>query len=131
MAYLTFEEYKDFGYEEIEEDDFKKLITKARDFMDIQTRDFYQKNDLETDIVYRKNKFKKAIALQVEYMYQSDSTSSHEVNTPQSWSIGRTSVSEASRYSNTGKNEAPSIICEDAIAILSGSGLLYRGVSHG
>lgn len=131
MAYLTFEEYKDFGYEEIEQDDFTKLITKACDFIDIQTRDFYQKNDLDTDIEYRKNKFKKAIALQVEYMYQSDSTSTHEANTPQSWSIGRTSVSEASRYSNTGKNEAPSIVSDDAIAMLSGTGLLYRGVSHG
>lgn len=131
MAYLTFEEYKNFGYEEITEDDFKTLITKACDFIDIQTRDFYQKNDLETDIEYRKNKFKKAIALQVEYMYQSDSTSSHEVNTPQSWSIGRTSVSEASRYSNTGKNEAPSIYSDDAIAMLSGTGLLFRGLSRG
>lgn len=131
MAYLTFEEYKKIGYEDLTDEEFSSLITKASDFIDIQTRDFYRKNDLEADIEYRKNKFKKAVALQVEYMYQSGSTSTHEVNTPQSWSIGRTSVSEASRYSNTGKNETPSIICDDAIAILSGTGLLYRGVSHG
>lgn len=128
MAYLTFEEYKKFGYTEIEESDYKQLINKACDLMDVQTRDFYNKNDLETDINMRKNKFKKALALQLEYMYQADATSTYEVNTPQSWSIGRTSVSEASRYSNTGKNEAPTIISEDAMGMLSGTGLLYRGL---
>ncbi|MEG0286016.1 MAG: hypothetical protein RR494_08120 [Vagococcus sp.] len=131
MAYLTFEEYEDLGYEKITSEEFDSLIAKASDFMDIQTRDFYQKTKLEDDIPIRQNKFKKAVALQIEYMYQSDSTSTHEANTPQTWSIGRTSVSEASRYSNTGKNETPSIISEDAIAMLSRTGLLYRGLSNG
>lgn len=126
--YLTFEEYKEFGYSEMIEEEFTRLIGKAADFMDSQTRNFYQFTELETDMKFRKNKFKKAVALQVEYMHDSGATSSYDANTPQSWSIGRTSVSEASRYSNTGKNEAPSIICEDSILMLSGTGLLYRGV---
>ena len=128
MAYLTFTEYEELGYTSLEEDDFNNLIAKASTFIDSQTRDFYHYNDLETDIEYRKTKFKKAIALQVEYMYQSGATSTYDANTPQSWSIGRTSVSEASRYSNTGRNEAPSVICEDAILALSGSGLLSRNI---
>ena len=128
MAYLTFTEYEELGYTSLEEDDFNNLIAKASTFIDSQTRDFYHYNDLETDIEYRKTKFKKAVALQVEYMHQSGATSTYDANTPQSWSIGRTSVSEASRYSNTGRNEAPSIICEDAVLALSGSGLLFRGV---
>lgn len=128
MAYLTLEEYNAFGYTKLESDTFDELISKASDFLDSQTRDFYHYNDLETDIEYRKTKFKKAVALQVEYMYQSGATSTYDANTPQSWSIGRTSVSESSRYSNTGRNEAPSIICEDAILMLSGTGLLFRGV---
>lgn len=128
MAYLTFIEYKELGYTSLEEDDFNSLIAKASTFIDSQTRDFYHYNDLENDIEYRKTKFKKAIALQVEYMHQSGATSTYDANTPQSWSIGRTSVSEASRYSNTGSNEAPSIICKDAILALSGTGLLFRGV---
>lgn len=128
MMYLTFEEYEAFGYSEMTSEEFKKLIGKASDFMDSQTRNFYQFTELETDMMFRKNKFKKAVALQVEYMHDSGATSSYDANTPQSWSIGRTSVSEASRYSNTGKNEAPSIICEDSILMLSGTGLLYRGV---
>lgn len=127
MAYLTHEEYTGFGYSEIDKDVFDKLIVKASDFLDIQTRSFYQFNDLESDIGFRRTKFKKAVALQVEYMHETGATSTYEVNTPQSWSIGRTSVTESSRYSNTGRNEAPSILSEDAISMLSGSGLLYRG----
>ena len=128
MAYLTFIEYKELGYTSLEEDDFNSLIAKASTFIDSQTRDFYHFNDLETDIEYRKTKFKKAVALQVEYMHQSGATSTYEANTPQSWSVGRTSVSESSRYSNTGSNETPTIVCDDAILALSGLGLLFRGV---
>lgn len=128
MAYLTLQEYNAFGYTKLKSDTFDELISKASDFLDSQTRDFYHYNDLEKDIEYRRTKFKKAVALQVEYMHQSGATSTYDANTPQSWSIGRTSVSEASRYSNTGRNEAPSVICEDAILALSGSGLLFRGV---
>ena len=127
MAYLTFEEYQKLGYEELTETEFNALINKASGFIDSQTRNFYQFHDLEKDIPFCREKFKKAVAIQVEYMHQTGATSTYEINTPQSWSIGRTSVSEASRYSNTGKNEAPSIICDDAILALSGTGLLFRG----
>ena len=130
MAYLTYNEYIGFGCADFPADEFNNLIGKASGYIDSQTRDFYQFNDLETDIPYRRDKFKKAVALQIEYMYLSGATSSYEANTPQTWSIGRTSVSESSRYSNTGRNEAPSIVSEDAVLALSGSGLLYRGVSQ-
>lgn len=128
MAYLTFAEYGEFKYTEMTEEEFNRLIGKTSDFMDSQTRNFYQFKNIELDIPFRRNKFKRALALQVEYMYQSDSTSSYDVNTPQTWSIGRTNVSEASRYSNTGRNEAPSILSDDALLALSGTGLLYRGL---
>ena len=128
MAYLTYTEYEALGLSNLTASEFDDLISKASFVLDSQTRDFYQFTDLESDMPYRKQKFKMAIALQVEYMHQSNATSTYEANTPQSWSIGRTSVSEASRYSNTGRNEAPSIVCEDALIALSGSGLLYRGV---
>lgn len=128
MAYLTYEEYAKLGYEDMSANEFDQLIGKASDFIDSQTRNFYQFKKLEEDIPFRRDKFKKAVALQVEYMYQTGATSSYDVNTPQTWSIGRTSVSEASRYSNTGRNEAPSIVSDDALLALSGTGLLYRGL---
>ena len=128
MAYLTYTEYEVLGLSNLTASEFNDLISKASFVLDSQTRDFYQFTDLESDMLYRKQKFKMAVALQVEYMHQSNATSTYEANTPQSWSIGRTSVSEASRYSNTGRNEAPTIVCEDALLALSGLGLLFRGV---
>lgn len=129
MAYLTHEEYQSFGYESIEKDDFDKIIEKAGDFLDVETRSFYRINPIDEDpSVFRREKFKKAVALQVEYMYQTGANSTAEINSPQSWSLDGMSVTEASRYSNTGKNEAPSIVSEDAIRMLSGTGLLYRGL---
>ena len=128
MAYLTYTEYEALGLSNLTASEFNDLIGKACFVLDSQTRDFYHFTDLESDTLYRKRKFKMAVALQVEYMHQSSATSTYEANTPQSWSIGRTSVSESSRYSNTGKNEAPTIVCDDAILALSGSGLLFRGV---
>ena len=128
MAYLTYTEYEALGLSNLTPSEFNDLISKASFVLDSQTRDFYQFADLESDMPYRKQKFKTAVALQVEYMHQTSSTSTYEANTPQSWSVGRTSVSESSRYSNTGSNETPTIVCDDAILALSGSGLLFRGV---
>lgn len=128
MAYLTYTEYEALGLSNLTQSEFDDLISKASFVLDSQTRDFYQFTDLESDMPYRKQKFKTAVALQVEYMHQSSATSTYEANTPQSWSVGRTSVSESSRYSNTGRNETPTIVCDDAILALSGSGLLSRNI---
>lgn len=129
MAYLTQAEYEELHLEELATGSFETLERRASAYLDSQTRNYYQLNDLEQDIPFRRDKFKLAVALQIEYMTKTGATTSYDINTPQTWSIGRTSVSEASRYSNTGKNEAPSIICEDAILALSGTGLLGRGLS--
>lgn len=130
MPYLTFEEFTSLIVnDDITPSEFDKLLVRASDFLDIETRNFYRFNDLESDIPFRRDKFKKAIAYQIEYMHVTEALTSYDINTPTSWSIGRTSVTEASRYSNSGKNEVPSIVSEDAISMLSGTGLLFRGVS--
>ncbi|TXJ87497.1 hypothetical protein FSZ06_05760 [Enterococcus gallinarum] len=128
MAYLTYTEYNEIGYTSMTEDEFDELVNKACDLVDVQTRNFYQFNDLESDIDFRKSKFKKAVAAQIEYMYQANATSTLEINSPQSWSVDGMSVTEASRYKNTGANESPSIMSDDAILLLSGTGLLFRGL---
>lgn len=128
MSYLSYLEYQKIGYTSMTEDDFDVLVNKACDLVDVQTRNFYQFNDLESDIDFRKSKFKKAVAAQIEYMFQANATSTLEINSPQSWTVDGMSVTEASRYNNTGANESPSIVSDDAIILLSGTGLLFRGL---
>ncbi|MEQ7259601.1 hypothetical protein ABQD63_07830 [Lactococcus garvieae] len=127
MAYLTYDEYKKFGYQEVIEEEFKRLVVRASDFIDIRTRNFYRFHDLETDIEFRATQFKKAIALQIEYMATIGAVSTADINNPTSWSLDGVSVSNGnSRLADDGT--AISIISEDAMEALSETGLLYRGV---
>ncbi|WP_347979493.1 hypothetical protein [Lactococcus formosensis] len=127
MAYLTYDEYKKFGYQEVTEEEFKRLVVRASDFIDIRTRNFYRFHDLETDIEFRATQFKKAIALQIEYMSTIGAVSTADINNPTSWSLDGVSVSNGnSRLADDGT--AISIISEDAMEVLSETGLLYRGV---
>jgi len=48
---------------------------------------------LESDFPLRRDKFKKAVAAQIEYFNDMGGTSAHELNNPLSVSIGRTTVS--------------------------------------
>lgn len=127
MAYLTYEEYTSFGYEDIDTTEFKDLVEKAGDFMDLQTRNFYQINPIDEDPSdFRRTKFKKAVALQIDYMHQVGATTASEMSSPQSWSVDGMSVSTGG--SGGDGNSSASIISEDAIWVLSGTGLLYRGL---
>lgn len=128
MAYLTYDEYKKLGYQDVTEEDFKRLVVRASDFIDVRTRNFYRFHDLETDIEFRSTQFKKAIALQIEYMATIGAVSTADINNPTSWSLDGVSVSNGnSRLTDDGTSI--SIVSEDAIEILSETGLLYRGVS--
>jgi hypothetical protein len=127
MAYLTYEEYTSFGYEDVDATEFSKLVEKAGDFMDLQTRNFYQINPIDEDpSAFRRTKFKKAVALQIDYMHQVGATTASEMSSPQSWSVDGMSVSTGGSGGNSGSSA--SIISEDAIWALSGTGLLYRGL---
>lgn len=127
MAYLTYDEYKKFGYQEVTEEEFKRLVVRASDFIDVRTRNFYRFHDLETDIEFRATQFKKAIALQIEYMATIGAVSTADINNPTSWSLDGVSVSNGnSKLIDDGTSI--SIISEDAMEILSETGLLYRGV---
>lgn len=127
-GYLSLKEYKRFVDKETEltEKDFRKLLRKASALLDIQTRRFYQRTDLESDIPMRRNAFKLAVAYQIEYMHEADATTTLGMQEPDSWSINRMSVS--SSKGGASKEETP-LLCGDAMMQLSGTGLLYRGVS--
>lgn len=127
MTYLTHDEYKKFGYQDVTEEDFKRLVVRASDFIDVRTRNFYRFHDLETDIEFRATQFKKAIALQIEYMATIGAVSTADINNPTSWSLDGVSVSNGnSRLTDDGTSI--SIVSEDSMEILSETGLLYRGV---
>ncbi|AUJ85468.1 hypothetical protein [Enterococcus sp. CR-Ec1] len=128
-GYLSLKEYKRLVDKEPEltEKDFRKLLRRASALLDIQTRRFYQRNDLESDIPMRRNAFKLAVAYQIEYMHEADATTSFGMQEPDSWSINRMSVS--SSKGSALKEETP-LLSGDAMMQLSGTGLLYRGVSR-
>lgn len=124
MPYLTYEEYNGLGFSEMDETEFDKLVKKAGDVIDGITRFFYQFNELEDDVKFRRNQFKKAVAAQIEYFNDIGATSSHEINNPLTVQIGRTQV-------GTGANnqkEKNKIVSRDAYMHLRGTGLLYRGL---
>lgn len=126
--YLTYNEYKKFGFTEIDESEFDKLLPKASDVLDSVTRGFYVFNNLEDDVSFRRDKFKKAVACQIEYFYEMGATSSHGLNEPSTVTIGRTTVSKGARGSTSQNEPQANIVSNDVYMYLSGTGLLYRGI---
>lgn len=125
MAYLTFTEYQSFGYQEVTEEEFNRLVVRASDILDIRTRNFYRLHDLETDVEFRATQFKKAIALQIEYMAVLGAVSTVEIDSPTNWSLDGISVTAG----NTGASAdiGNNIASQDALEVLTMTGLLYRG----
>lgn len=126
MDYLTYKEYMAIEPEYLDEEKFDKLINKASDVIDNLTSYYYQYNNLEDDIEFRKNQFKKAIAAQVEYFNNLGGTTVEEIQSAESITIGRTSISKGGRADS--KQEKQSIVSEDALMYLKPTGLLYRGI---
>jgi|SRR5690625_1497814 len=124
MPYLTYQEFTELGFPEIEETEFNKLLPKASDEIDNVTRSFYEFNDINDDVEFRRIRFKKAVAAQIQYFHDMGATSSHEINNPLSVQIGRTQMSQG--VANQKKTNT--VVSEDAINYLSGTGLLYRGI---
>ncbi len=130
MSYLTFEEFKELSVvDEIDESTFKRLLPKASAVMDYVTNQYYQYRDMEKDNSWRVSRFKQALSTQIEYFHILGATTFEEINNaPQTFSAGRTSVSNASRYNPNGANESKPIVAEDVYIFLEGTGLLYSGV---
>lgn len=124
MPYLTYEEYKEFGFADLDESEFSKLLGRASDVIDSVTRHFYKFNNLSDDVPFRQEQFKKAVAAQIEYFHEIGATTSHGINDPLSVQIGRTQMS--SGVANQKKTNT--IFSSDALMYLSDTGLMYRGI---
>jgi hypothetical protein len=124
MPYLTYDEYISLGFPELDQTEFDKLLKKAEDVLDSVTRNFYRFHDLETDVSYRRDKFKKAVACQIEYFHDIGATSTHEINDPLTVQIGRTQISTG----EANQKKTNTIVAPDVYLYLSDTGLLYRGI---
>lgn len=127
---LTLEEYEKRGnYSDIAQEDFDKLLNKAKNLLDVITNSFYRFNDFDTDNEWRKERVKQALVSQIDYFKETGKTTAEGLNsTPQSVSLGRTTISQSSRYNASGSNESKPIISDEMEIYLQGTGLLYRGI---
>lgn len=132
--FLTYEEYKNIVGTQINEDEFNGLINKAADIISSVCRFFYlTDDDLKNDkLQWRAQKFKNAIAYQVEFMHKNGYTSAADISNgtieADSLSIGRTSISGGgSGASASSKTAALLGLGENAYITLRYTGLLYRG----
>lgn len=130
MDYLTYEEFKELSNADIDETAFNSLIKKASAILNNVTSYFYVKNDITKDNTWRVNQFKQALCAQIEYFHEVGATTFEGINqAPQSFSAGRTSVTNTSRFNAGGENESKSLVAEDVFIFLEGTGLLFSGVA--
>lgn len=128
MAYLTFKEYNDMGFSRVpDEDTFNKIEPYAEVLFDVQTKNFYQTHDLESDVPERAKLFKRALALQIEFSHDVGASTPYEVaqNNVTHFSVGRTTVDSGDIRTATRGNTG---LYRVAYSLLAQTGLLYRGV---
>lgn len=133
MAYLTFDEYEALtGADGNKQSSFNANLQKASAVLDSVTNNFYKFNDLATDkVTFRANRFKQALCAQIDYFIEIGGNTFEAVNkAPQSFSLGRTNISNGSRYNASGQNKTKQLVTEDIYIYLEGTGLLYRGVAR-
>lgn len=112
--------------EDVSEEIFTEYLPKASAVLDSETNQFYRFHNIKDDpIDFRVNQFKLALCSQIIYFYEAGGDSNESLNkTPQSFSAGRTSISNKS--TENGKDKP--LVSEDVYIYLEGTGLLYRGV---
>lgn len=126
MAYLTFSEYQDFSTT-VDEATFAKLIGDVESTIDTATRDYYQINDLNSDLNSRRvHDFKHAIAEQVDYLNYIGSSKSYEQaeDDMKTLSIGRLNLTP----NQTAISSSKGGLCLESYQLLAKQGLLWRGV---
>ncbi|NQN97678.1 hypothetical protein HO956_03540 [Streptococcus suis] len=127
MAYLTKDEFKDFGFDEV--NDFEKLLKKAEVSINLFLNGFYDFVDFEKEIEHRKQAVKLATAFQVAYLDSSGIMTADDKQSVSTVILGRTHIS----YNNASQNSLESSrynLSLDALNVLKGAGFGYRGVGY-
>lgn len=98
MTYLTREEFRDLGFDSV--DNFDQLLQRAEMTIDAYIRDFYSLNSFDNDNKARKKAVKRATAYQVAYLDSSGIMTAEDKQSIASMSVGRTSISYRSGSQN-------------------------------
>ncbi|PHH44309.1 hypothetical protein CRX57_00155 [Pseudomonas putida] len=127
IAYLTKDEFKELGFDEVE--NFEKLRARAELAINMFIRNLYDFVDFEKELEYRKKAVKLATAFQIAYLDSSGIMTADEKQSVSSVSLGRTSISykSTSKVSTEGSRYNLSL---DALNALKGAGYGYRGVCY-
>ena len=108
--------------------DFDTLEKAAENMINPLTAMYYERNSIDEDTdTNRVNWFKKALALQIEYMDDIGATSTYEMaqKDVKSISIDGTSISTGTSPTDSATNGVYNL----ALEYLFYTGLLYRGIS--
>lgn len=127
MAYLTIDEYKSLGFEEV--DNFEKLSAIAEQTIDLFTNYYYKHHSLEDDIPIRKSIVKQALAHQISYLNDSGILTSESKIMATEMRIGRTSISLKNGLKSDGLGIRYNLSL-DALNLLKSIGMGYREVLY-
>lgn len=133
MAYLTYDEYKQLHFQDIDEASFDKVLMRATMAINSLTNFRLLKNDKLMDDWpdWMKEQFKQAVGLQMEYVAKTGietAADARDMGNISSSSIGDTTVSTSK--SNTGLSDTSLYLSPDVQSILDALGLLYKGVAY-
>lgn len=127
IAYLTQDEFKDFGFDEVE--GFEKLLTRAEIAINLFLNNFYSFVDFEKEIEHRKQAVKLATAFQVAYLDASGITTADDKQSVSTVVLGRTHIT----YKNNSSQSLESArynLSLDALNTLKSAGFGFRGVGY-
>ena len=125
--YLTFDLYTNELGGIATKDKFDVLEANTESLFDVRTRMYYQKHNIDEDTDgWRVLMFRKAMTVQINYLFANDVTNADELagKDIKSISIDGTTVTSSSSLSDTNTNEISNL----ALEYLVQTGLLFRGV---
>ncbi|WP_347101970.1 hypothetical protein [Streptococcus parasanguinis] len=127
MDYLTYPEYLELGFDEI--DKFDELYKRAEMTINLYIHNFYAYKDFDSDFEPRKQAVKNAVANQIAYLERTGIMSAEEKQSLASVTVGRTTVSyqNGSQSVSSGKRYNLSLDAENWLRM---AGFGYSGVSY-
>lgn len=133
MAYLTYEEYQQLHFQDMNEESFNKVLMRATMAINSVTNFRLVKDNglIDQWSDWMKEQFKQAVGLQIEYIAKTGietASDAREANNISTSTIGATSVQKST--SNNSSSDTQLYLSPDVMSILGAVGLLYKGVYY-